>query len=55
MEKKETRAGIAGHKMGKAIIESIHLMYQNKTALNYLRELVLALELEYEIRKKDSK
>jgi len=47
-----TRAGQAGHEMAKAIIESVHLMYQNNTAISYLRELILTLQAEKDTRER---
>lgn len=35
METVKTRAYQAGKKLATAIIEMVHLMYQNKTALNF--------------------
>ena len=47
-----TRAGRAGYNMADAIIESVHLMYQNNTALAYLREMILTLQLEKDKRER---
>jgi len=49
------RAGIAGHEMAKAIIETINLMYQNNTALSFLNELILTLQVEKEVREEVKK
>jgi len=49
------RAGTAGHEMAKAIIETIHLMYQNNTALSFLNELILTLQVEKELREEVKK
>lgn len=46
------RPGQAGHEMAKAIIETVHLMYQNTTALSYLRELILTLQVEKDARER---
>ncbi len=35
-----TRASRAGQDMAKAIIEMVHLMYQSKTAKNFLGGLI---------------
>jgi len=50
---KTTRPGSAGHEMARAIIEAVNLMYQNKTALSYLRELILTLEAEKQKRENE--
>lgn len=47
---KESRAGKAGRRKADSIIESLHLMYQRQTALNYLRPLVRGLEKELKRR-----
>lgn len=42
MDENKTRIGRpekAGEKMGESIIEMVHLMYQNKTALKFLNAL----------------
>lgn len=36
---KKTRAGQAGMKLGEAIVEMVNLMYQDKTAMNFLTKL----------------
>ena len=41
----------AGNRMGHAIIEMIHLMYQKKTALKFLASLIISLQCEYTKRK----
>ena len=41
-----TRSGKAGNKMAEAIIETVNLIYQNNSAIHYLRELVLDLQAE---------
>lgn len=38
--------------MARSIIESVNLMYQNKTALSYLKQLILTLQVEKERREK---
>jgi len=38
-ETKTTRASKAGESLGDAIVEMIHLMYQNNTAAAFLRGL----------------
>ena len=45
-----TRAGKAGHQMAKAIIDAVHLMYQNDTARSYLCELIMTLREEQKRR-----
>ena len=37
----EGRSWKAGEEMAKAIIEMIHLMYQNHTALSFIRSLCI--------------
>lgn len=46
VEMPETRAWRAGEALGKAIIETVHLMYQNKTALAFIRALCIELNTE---------
>ena len=48
-----TRSQIAGKRMGEAIIEMIHLMYQNKTAMYFLKALIKTLTDEADKRKND--
>ena len=43
MRKKISRAEKAGRDLGEAIIEMINLMYQDKTAENFLRGLMKTL------------
>lgn len=50
-----TRAGRAGEGMANAIIEAVHLMYQNKTALAYLRVLEIKMRCEIERREEGEK
>ena len=45
----DIRPGQAGHNMARSIIESVHLMYQNETALLYLKELIFTLEREKKV------
>ncbi len=47
-----TRAQKAGEGVGKAIIEMVHLMCQNDTALHFLRYLMSTLAVEVEKRSK---
>jgi len=47
-----TRAGEAGNNMAQSIIEAVNLMYQNNTAMHYLRELILTLQVEQKKRKR---
>ena len=53
MSESETRADKAGSEMGEAIIETVHLMYQNTTAIHYLRGLIIALQTERKSREKN--
>lgn len=39
-EKRITRAEAAGRDAGEAIVEMVHLMYQNNTARNFWRGLM---------------
>ena len=48
---KRIRSYNAGQKMANAIIEMVHLMYQNKTALNFYSGLLTMLEAEFTRRK----
>jgi len=43
---KEARAYIAGKNVGLALVETIHLLYQNNTARNYISGLVDTLLIE---------
>jgi hypothetical protein len=45
-----TRAARAGEKMGLAILEMAHLMYQNRTALVFYRSLTQMLNEERQRR-----
>ena len=49
---KETRAGWVGWGMGFAIIQMVHLMYQNNTAKGFLEALIKTLEKE--LRKRNA-
>ena len=40
---KLSRAEKAGRKMGLAIVEMVHLMYQNNTAKNFYRGLLFVI------------
>jgi hypothetical protein len=40
---RKSRAEIAGESLGTAIVEMIHLMYQNNTAKNFWRGLMSVL------------
>jgi len=42
----------AGEAMGKAIVEMVHLMYQNQTAKRFLEPLIRVLQLELDRRGK---
>ena len=46
-----TRGGRAGMDMAKSIIEMVHLFYQNKTALAFLKSL--AFHLNEEIKRRE--
>ncbi len=48
-----TRAEKAGRELGKVIVEMIHLMYQRKTALMFLRGVTVKLYDEAERRAKE--
>ncbi len=52
-EIKITRASSAGEHFGNSIIEMVNLMYQNKTAINFLKKLVLTITNE--LIKRESK
>lgn len=41
-----SRAWKAGEEMGKAILEMVHLMYQNQTALAFIRALSIQINTE---------
>ena len=45
-----TRAFKAGAALGQAIIEMVHLMYQNKTATKFYKGLFAVLGGEFERR-----
>ena len=45
-----TRAEKAGQKMGKAIIEMVHLMYQNNTAEGFYKGLTNEIQKEISLR-----
>ena len=47
---KGIRSYNAGQKMASAILEMVHLMYQNKTALNFYDGLLTMLMVERERR-----
>ena len=49
--KKAIRSYNAGQKMASAIIEMVHLMYQNKTALNFYSGLLTMLKAEEKRRR----
>jgi len=44
MNKKLSRAERAGRATGEAIIEMVHLMYQNNTAANFWRGIMSVLD-----------
>ena len=46
-----TRSYKAGMKLGEAIIEMVHLMYQNTTAIYFYNALLKTLKQECKIRK----
>ncbi len=47
---KGSRAEQAGKRMAKAIVEMVHLMYQDKTALNFYDGLIYKLKEEHLLR-----
>jgi hypothetical protein len=47
----KARATNAGIDLGKALIEMVHLMYQNRTAMHFYSGLMYVLEPEMELRK----
>ena len=49
--REKTRPELAGEKMGHSIIEMIHLMYQNRTALWFLWGLLVVLVSAFEKRR----
>jgi len=49
-----TRAAKAGKRLGKSIIEMVHLMYQNNTALTFLKALYDTLFEELDKRQKET-
>jgi len=51
---KNTRAHWVGWGMGFAIIQAVHLMYQNNTAKNFLEGLIHILSKEFRRRKDES-
>ena len=50
---KDNRATMAGITIGKAVIEMVHLMYQNNTASNFLEGLILTLNNELTRRRQE--
>jgi hypothetical protein len=48
--KMNTRADKAGKELANAIIEMVHLMYQNKTANNFYKGLMINLQKETDRR-----
>ena len=44
------RPKLAGENMGRAIIEMVHLMYQNQTAKRFLEPLIKVLKSELKRR-----
>lgn len=44
------KAYTAGELMGKAIVEMVHLMYQNNTAAHFLRGLAREIDTELFLR-----
>lgn len=51
LNRKMTRAEKAGIDQGKAIVEMVHLMYQNNTSSNFYKGLMAVLEEEVRRRK----
>jgi len=47
---RQTRASEAGKLLSESIIEMINLMYQNKTAINFLKPLVANLQMNLTTR-----
>jgi len=47
---KPTRAGRAGRLLGAGIVEMINLMYQDNTAINFLKGLLPILRLDFDNR-----
>ena len=45
-DKDLTRAWKAGEALGRSVVESVQLMYQNNTAMNYLKGLHREIEKE---------
>lgn len=48
--RRQSRAGKAGASLGMSIVETVHLLYQKNTALNFLGNLVRVLRDELELR-----
>jgi|GEM_PF-1842586 len=48
----DTRPWKAGEDLGKAIIEMVNLMYQNKTALAFIKALSIEINTERQIRER---
>lgn len=42
--RRKSRAERAGEQLGQAIVEMVHLMYQNQTARNFWRGLMRVLK-----------
>lgn len=49
-----TRVANAGKRVAEAIIETVHLLYLNDNALEYLQTLTEGLNKEFKRRKKDA-
>ena len=49
---KKSRAELSGIQMGLSIIEMVNLMYQNTTAMRFLRGLIATLKAEIKVRDK---
>ena len=47
------RAEKAGIKTAESIIEMVHLMYQKRTAINFMEKLVERLQQEFDRRRKE--
>ena len=48
-----TRANRAGQQIGRGIIDMVHLMYQNQTAMRFYESLKLTIDEEIERRERD--
>jgi len=50
-----SRAEKAGRKLARSIIEMVHLMYQDNTAMNFYAGLIRVLDDEFTRRLKEKK